>query len=101
MSVNLVGNQSIRITEKRYPPRVKARQEQLKADVRRAWLKKNLQLEVHGGYAPMLLNDSRIFWRLISRVLSGSCSRFVGVNSPYETKIWEHYTRDEDSAVNF
>ena len=33
----LLGHQSVRITEKHYAPRVRARQEQLEADVRRTW----------------------------------------------------------------
>jgi len=33
----LLGHQSVRITEKHYAPWVKARQEQLEADVRRTW----------------------------------------------------------------
>jgi integrase/recombinase XerD len=46
----LLGHQSVRITEKHYAPWVKARQEQLEADVRRTWPEENLQQEVHGGY---------------------------------------------------
>ena len=46
----LLGHQSVRITEKHYAPWVKARQEQLEADVRRTWPEDNLQPEVHGGY---------------------------------------------------
>jgi len=34
----LLGHQSTRITEKHYSPWVRARQEQLEADVRRAWM---------------------------------------------------------------
>jgi integrase/recombinase XerD len=33
----LLGHQSVRITEKHYSPWVRARQEQLEADVRRTW----------------------------------------------------------------
>ena len=33
----MLGHQSTRITEKHYSPWVRARQEQLEADVRRAW----------------------------------------------------------------
>ena len=33
----LLGHQSVRITEKHYAPWVRARQEQLEADVRRTW----------------------------------------------------------------
>ncbi len=36
----LLGHQSIRVTEKHYAPLVKARQEQLEADVRKTWAKK-------------------------------------------------------------
>ncbi len=46
----LLGHQSVRITEKHYAPWVKARQEQLEADVRRTWPKEKRQREVHGGY---------------------------------------------------
>jgi len=46
----LLGHQSMRITEKHYAPWVKARQEQLEADVRRTWPKEKRQREVHGGY---------------------------------------------------
>jgi len=33
----LLGHQSVRITEKHYAPWVRARQEQLEADVRKTW----------------------------------------------------------------
>ncbi len=33
----LLGHQSVKVTEKHYTPWVKARQEQLEADVRRTW----------------------------------------------------------------
>ncbi len=33
----LLGHQSVRVTEKHYAPWVRARQEQLEADVRRVW----------------------------------------------------------------
>jgi integrase/recombinase XerD len=33
----LLGHQSVRITEKHYNPWVRSRQEQLEADVKRAW----------------------------------------------------------------
>jgi integrase len=33
----LLGHSSIKVTEKHYSPRVRARQEQLEADVRRSW----------------------------------------------------------------
>jgi len=33
----LLGHQSVRITEKHFAPWVRARQEQLEADVRRTW----------------------------------------------------------------
>jgi len=46
----LLGHQSVRITEKHYAPWVKARQEQLEADVRRTWPKEKRQREVHAGY---------------------------------------------------
>jgi integrase/recombinase XerD len=45
----LLGHQSVRITEKHYAPRVKARQEQLEAEVRRTWPKEKRQREVQGG----------------------------------------------------
>jgi integrase/recombinase XerD len=44
----LLGHQSVRITEKHYAPWVKARQEQLEADVRRTWPKEKQQREVTG-----------------------------------------------------
>jgi len=34
----LLGHSSIKVTEKHYSPWVRARQEQLKADVRRTWI---------------------------------------------------------------
>ena len=46
----LLGHQSVRITEKHYAPWVKARQEQLEADVRRTWETPEPQRRVHGGY---------------------------------------------------
>ena len=46
----LLGHQSVRITEKHYAPWVKARQEQLEADVRRTWPEGKSQPEVHLGY---------------------------------------------------
>jgi integrase/recombinase XerD len=46
----LLGHQSVRITEKHYAPWVKARQEQLEADVRRTWPEDKSQPEVHLGY---------------------------------------------------
>jgi len=46
----LLGHQSVRITEKHYAPWVKARQEQLEADVRRTWPEEKSQPEVHLGY---------------------------------------------------
>jgi integrase len=45
----LLGHHSVRITEKHYVPWVRARQEQLEADVRRTWQTHEPQ-EVHGGY---------------------------------------------------
>src|SRR5436309_12327866 len=45
------GHQSVRITEKHYAPWVRARQEQLEADVRRTWEAPEPQRRVHGGYA--------------------------------------------------
>ena len=33
----VLGHSSIKVTEKHYSPRVRARQEQLEADVRRTW----------------------------------------------------------------
>src|SRR5207253_5639721 len=44
------GHQSVRITEKHYAPWVRARQEQLEADVRRTWQTHEPQQGVHGGY---------------------------------------------------
>src|SRR5436309_6517448 len=44
------GHQSVRITEKHYTPWVRARQEQLEADVRRTWETPEPQRRVHGGY---------------------------------------------------
>jgi integrase/recombinase XerD len=46
----LLGHHSVRITEKHYAPWVRARQEQLEADVRRTWQTHEPQQEVHGGY---------------------------------------------------
>ena len=43
----LLGHQSVRITEKHYAPWVKARQQQLEADVRRSWPEEKLPQEVH------------------------------------------------------
>lgn len=43
------GHQSARITEKHYAPWVRARQEQLEADVRRTWETPAPQRRVHGG----------------------------------------------------
>ena len=59
----LLGHQSVRITEKHYALWVKARQEQLEADVRRTWPAENLQREVQTGYteksAPVIPFKSR------------------------------------------
>lgn len=51
----LLGHQSVKVTEKHYDPWVKARQEQLEADVRRTWAEDQIALragkstrEVHG-----------------------------------------------------
>jgi len=46
----ILGHQSVRITEKHYAPWVRARQEQLEADVRRTWETPEPQRRVHGGY---------------------------------------------------
>ena len=46
----LLGHQSVRITEKHYAPWVRARQEQLEADVRRTWQTHEPQQGAHGGY---------------------------------------------------
>jgi hypothetical protein len=46
----LLGHHSVRVTEKHYSPWVRARQEQLEADVRRTWHTHEPQQEVHGGY---------------------------------------------------
>jgi hypothetical protein len=46
----ILGHQSVRITEKHYAPWVRARQEQLEADVRRTWETPEPQWRVHGGY---------------------------------------------------
>ena len=49
----LLGHQSVRITEKHYAPWVRSRQEQLEADLERAWSRDPLVLshrEVHAGY---------------------------------------------------
>ena len=46
----LLGHQSVRITEKHYAPWVRARQEQLEADVRRTWEVPEPKRRVHGGY---------------------------------------------------
>jgi integrase/recombinase XerD len=47
----LLGHQSVRITEKHYAPWVRARQEQLEADVRRTWPEDKPLEEVQTGYA--------------------------------------------------
>jgi hypothetical protein len=51
----LLGHQSVKITEKHYNPWVRSRQEQLEADVARAWTRDPIVLaetkgtpEVHG-----------------------------------------------------
>src|ERR1700733_2867199 len=46
----LSGHQSVRITEKHYAPWVRARQEQLEADVRRTWETHEPQRRVYRGY---------------------------------------------------
>ena len=46
----LLGHQSVRITEKHYAPWVRARQEQLEADVRRTWHTHEPQQRVHSRY---------------------------------------------------
>src|SRR2546423_263022 len=46
----LLGHQSVRITEKHYAPWVRARQEQLEADIRRTWQTHEPERRVHGGY---------------------------------------------------
>src|SRR5256885_17125999 len=46
----ILGHQSVRITAKHYAPWVRARQEQLEADVRRTWEAPEPQRRVHGGY---------------------------------------------------
>jgi len=46
----LLGHHSVRITEKHYAPWVRARQEQLEADVRRTWETPEPQRRVHGRY---------------------------------------------------
>src|SRR6266852_2064563 len=46
----LLGHQSVRITEKHYAPWVRARQEQLEADVRRTWLTHEPERRVHDGH---------------------------------------------------
>ena len=46
----LLGQQSVRITEKHYAPWVRARQEQLEADVRRTWPQDKPPEEVQTGY---------------------------------------------------
>jgi integrase len=43
----LLGHQSVRITEKHYAPWVRARQDQLEADVRRTWESAEPQRRVH------------------------------------------------------
>jgi len=45
----LLGHQSVRITEKHYAPWVRARQEQLEADVRRTWQTHEPERRVHGN----------------------------------------------------
>jgi len=47
----LLGHQSIRVTERHYAPWVRARQEQLEADVRRTWTQPNSNLQHTGCVA--------------------------------------------------
>ncbi len=56
----LLGHQSVRITEKHYAPWVRARQEQLEADVRRTWKMDELEARVHGGYTEKDAPASRV-----------------------------------------
>ena len=53
----LLGHQSVRITEKHYAPWVRARLEQLEADVRRTWQTHEPKRRVHGGYTE---KDARV-----------------------------------------
>ena len=46
----VLPSNNVRFTEKHYAPWVKARQEQLEADVRRTWPEDKSQPEVHLGY---------------------------------------------------
>jgi integrase/recombinase XerD len=46
----LLGHQSVRITEKHYAPWVRARQEQLEADLKRAWSRDPLVLSQGEGH---------------------------------------------------
>jgi len=49
----LLGHRSLKVTEKHYAPWVRARQEQLEADVRRSWGEDPMALElrrVHQRY---------------------------------------------------
>ncbi len=59
----LLGHQSVCITEKHYAPWVRARQEQLEANVRRTWQTHEPQRGVHSGYtengAPVIHLKSR------------------------------------------
>jgi integrase/recombinase XerD len=56
----LLGHQSVRITEKHYAPWVRARQEQLEADVRRTWPTDEVKGRVHGGYTEKDAPASRV-----------------------------------------
>lgn len=56
----LLGHQSVRITEKHYAPWVRARQEQLEADVRSMWEAHEPQRRVHGGYTERRAPASRV-----------------------------------------
>jgi integrase/recombinase XerD len=50
----LLGHQSVRITEKHYAPWVRARQEQLEADVRRTWPEDKLPEQVQTAHTEEL-----------------------------------------------
>jgi hypothetical protein len=121
----LLGHQSVRITEKHYSPWVRARQEQLEADVRRTWQTHERQQGVHGGYTE---NDARVIpfksrrkngggggSRNIQRIENAQVIDFVRCtklkkcrncaqleriwNAPVEKKAWEFSGAPERSGT--
>ena len=79
----LLGHQSVRITEKHYAPWVRARQEQLEADVRRTWHAHEPQQGVHAGYTE---NDARVI-PFKSRRKNGGGGGSRNANARWGTKF--------------